>query len=142
MTDAQIERLVIDELKKRAITFYDMIGSKDQNIDPDPEDKTRPANKRARRNRFRGGSERERMTELLCLGEFNPYESLPPLKVSLKDLFRFWWNRCISQDLVVEEILEDVFSYFTELMRPPQKKPEQMDMTLDFERLSDLDQAA
>jgi hypothetical protein len=34
--------------------------------------------------------------------------------------------------MVVEEILEDIFSYFTELMRPTEKEEKEMDRTLAF----------
>ena len=56
----------------------------------------------------------------------------PPLKISIQDLFRFWWNRCIDQYLAVDEILEDIYQYFTEEMRPPQEEPQEMDLTVDF----------
>ena len=148
MTDEQIEQLIWDEVKKRDITFHDMIGLVNENIDPNPQDKTMPGNKRARINRFSGAFGSERMQELLCVGKYCPYSYLPPLKVSLQDLFRFWWNRCVEQDLVIEEILDDIFSYFNELMRPTEKKEKEMDRTLDFTQVQvsffsrDLDQAA
>jgi len=148
MTDEQIEQLIWGELKKRDITFYDMIGLVNENIDPDPQDKTMPINKRSRRNRFSGPFGGERMQELLCVGKYCPYSYLSPLKVSFQDLFRFWWNRCVEQDLVIEEILDDIFSYFTELMRPAEKKEKEMDRTLDFTQVKvsffsrDLDLAA
>lgn len=146
MTDEQIEKLVMDEIRQRDITYYDMIHLSNQNIDPNPDNKSEPANMRARRNRFKALMGSSRMEELLGMGEYNPYRSLPPLKVSLQDLFRFWWNRCVEQELVVEEIFEDMFSYFTGLMEPPGKPEKKMDMAIDFEQLplffTDLDQAA
>ena len=148
MTYEQIEQLIWNKKKKRDITFYDMIGLVNENIDPNPRDKTMPSNKRARINRFSGTFGSERMQELLCVGEYCPYSYLPPLKVSLQDLFRFWWNRCVEQDMVVEEILDDIFSHFIELMRPTEKKEKEMDRTLDFTQVQvsffsrDLDQAA
>ena len=148
MTDEQIAQLIWGELKKRDITFYDMIGLVNDNIDPDPQDKSMPGNKRARTNRFNGLFGSERMQELLCVGKCCPYSYLPPLKVSLQDLFRFWWNRCVEQDLVIEDILDDIFSYFTELMRPKGEREKEMDRTLDFTQLQvsffsrDLEQAA
>ena len=148
MTDEQIEQLIWGELKKRDISFYDMIGLVNENIDPDPQEKTMPSNKRARRNRFIGSLGSERMQELLCVRKYCPYNYLPPLKVSFQDLFRFWWNRCVEQDLVIEDILDDIFFYFTELMRPTEKEEKEMDRTLDFTQVQasffskDLDQAA
>jgi len=148
MNDEQIEQLIWGELKKRDITFYDMIGLMNENIDPDPQDKTMPSNKRARINRFNGPFGSERMQELLCVETYSPYSYLPELKVSLQDLFRFWWNRCVEQDLVIEDILDDIFSYFTELMRPKGEREKEMDRTLDFAQLQvsffsgDLEEAA
>jgi hypothetical protein len=115
-------------------------------IDPNPEDKSVGPNQRVRHNRFKGILGSERMKDLLCEGEYNPYEYYPSLKIPLQDLFRFWWSRCIEQHLFIDEVLEDIFSYFTEKMRPPEKEKEQMDMTLDLDQLplftTDLEQAA
>jgi len=38
MTDEQIEELIWDELKKKDVTFYDMISLPDYGVDPNPED--------------------------------------------------------------------------------------------------------
>jgi hypothetical protein len=136
MTDDQIETLVMDEIKKRGVTVYDMIGLSKSNIDPNPEDKSKPSNQRARGNKFDGLTESDRMEELLCVGDYNPYKSFQPLKVSFQDLFRFWWNRCIVQELFVDEILGEIFTYFTDQMRPPEKEENHFDITIDFEQLS------
>ncbi len=135
MTDDQIEKLVMNEIKKRGVTVYDMIGLSKSNIDPNPDDKSKPSNQRARMNKFNGITESDRMEELLCVGEYNTYESFLPLKVSLQDLFWFWWNRCIVQELFVDEILGEIFSYFTDQMRPPEKEEDHLDMTIDFDQL-------
>jgi len=141
MTDEQIEELIMKEIRKREITFYHMISLSSHNVDPNPEDETQPANKRARRNRFKGLLGCDRMEELLSLEEYNPYRLLPPLRVPIQELFRFWWNRCVEQELVVEEILEDIYNYFLEQMRPPQKKERKMDMTIDFHQMSFLSES-
>ena len=104
-------------------------------IDPDPEDKTKLSNQRFRRNRFMETFSEHRMKELICVGEYNPYNDMPLLKVSLQDLFRFWWNNCITKELVVEEILGDIFEYFADQMKPMMESDE-MDLTLDFEQVS------
>lgn len=75
------------------------------------------------------------MKELLCAEEYNPYDYYPPLKIPLQDLFYFWWNRCVERHLVVDEILEDIYEYFKEQMRPPQKEKEEMDMSVDFSQM-------
>lgn len=134
MTDEQIEALIWDELKKKGVTLYDMIGLPNHGVDPNPEDKI-TSSRRSRSNRFTETFGSGRMKEILCLGEYNPYEEYSPLKISLQDLFRFWWNRCIDQYLFVDEILDDVYDFFTEQMRPPEKEKESMDLTLDFGQL-------
>ena len=146
MTDDQVERLIWDELKKRHVTFYDMIGLPNYGVDPNPEDKTGPSSQRIRFNRFNETFGSERMKEILCREEYNLYNDYPPLKIPLQDLFRFWWNHCIEQHLLVDEILDDIFNYFTEQMRPPEKEKESMDLAVDFNQISlsaaDLNQAA
>ena len=77
----------------------------------------------------------DRMKELLCVGKYSEWDSYPPLKIPFEDLFRFWWNRCVQQEYVVDEVLKDIFGYFTALMQPPQKEEPQMDFTLDFEQV-------
>jgi hypothetical protein len=70
------------------------------------------------------------------------------LKISFQDLFRFWWNRCVEKELVVDEVLDDVFEFFKDLMTPPEKRPkqEEMEVAIDFEQiplsLTDMDEAA
>jgi hypothetical protein len=136
MTDDQIERLIWKEIKKRDITIHDMISPPNHGVDPNPEDKiTPPCEKGIRSNRFQSFMGCERMKELLCVGNYSEWDDYPPLKIPLQDLFRFWWNRCVEQEFVVDEILEDIFGYFTEKMRPPQEEPEQIDLTMEFDQL-------
>ena len=146
MTDEQIGKLIWDELKKRDVCFNDMICLPSYGVDPNPEDKTTEKNQRVRENRFCQMLGSERMKELLCFGEYSPYDAYPPLKIQFQDLFRFWWNNCIEKDLFLDEVLEDVYAYFTEQTRPPQKKQEQMDLAIDFDQLTlfgpDLERAA
>ena len=145
MTDEQIQELIRDELKKRDVTFYDMISLPDYGVDPNPEDKDRDRNQRRRHNRFNDILGSARMKEVLCKGKYNPYDYDPPLKIPLQDLFSFWWNRCVEKEAVVDEILEDIFDYFTDQMRSPEKKKEEMDLVVDFGTLplfTDMDKAA
>ena len=146
MTDEQVEKLIWRELKKRAVTFSDLIGLPGYGVDPTPDDKTKEKNQRVRQNKFTQALGSERMKELLCKRKVNPYEQCPPLKIQFQDIFRFWWNNCIEKDLFLDEVLEDIYTYFTELMRPPQEEREQMDLSMDFEQLplfgSDLERAA
>jgi len=146
MTDEQIEKLIWNEIKKRDVTFYDMVGLPSCGVDTDPEDKTTPINQKIRSNRFNEICGSERMKELLCVEEYNPYDDYSPLKIPFQYLFSFWWNRCVERHLVVDEILEDIYEYFKEQMRPPEKKKKIMDMEVDFSQLplfmNDLEQAA
>jgi hypothetical protein len=137
MTDEQVERLIWKEIKKRDITIHDMIGLPGHGVDEHPEDKITPiCEKGIRSNRFQSFMGCERMKELLCVGKFSEWDDHPPLKIPFQDLFRFWWNRCVDQGFLVDEILEDIFEFFTEKMRPPQKREPQMDLALDFGQLS------
>jgi hypothetical protein len=149
MTDDQVQKLIMKELRKKEITYYDMVGLPGHGVDPNPEDKiTPPCEKGIRSNRFSTYLGSERMKELLCVGKYSPYESMISLKISFHDLFRFWWNRCVEKELVVDEVLEDIFEFLKDLMIPPEKrvKEEQMEVTIDFEQiplfLTDIDKAA
>ena len=149
MTDDQIQKLVMKEIRKRDITYYDMVGMPGHGVDPNPEDKlTPPCEKGIRSNRFTTFFGSERMKELLCVGKYDPYESMLTLKVSFQDLFRFWWNRCVEKELVVDEVLEDIYEHLKSLMTPPDKLPkqEEMEVNIDFDQLplplTDMDEAA
>ncbi len=146
MTDEQIEKLIWKELKKREVCFNDMIGLPGYGIDPKPGDRTTEMNQKVRQNKFTQTLGSERIKELLCKRKYNPYDKCPPLKIQFQDLSRFWWNHCIEKDLFLDEVLEDIYTYFTEMMRPPQEEQKQMDLMIDFKQLhlfgSDLEQAA
>jgi hypothetical protein len=137
MTDEQVEKLMMKEIRKRDIIFYDMVGMPDHGVDPNPEDKITPRSEKGiRSNRFENFGSPDRMRELLCVGKYNPYDDSPKLKVTFQDLFRFWWNRCVVQEYVVDEVLGDIFEYLTEKLRPPGEEPEEeMDVTLDFDQI-------
>ena len=137
MTDDQVQKLIMKELKKKDISFYDMIGMPNHGVDLHPEDKiTPPCEKGIRSNRFEATLGSERMKELLCVGKYNEWDDYPPLKIPFQDLFRFWWNRCVVQEYVLDDVLSDIFTYLTELLRPPQEeKEEEMDLSLDFEQI-------
>ncbi|RJR10343.1 hypothetical protein C4588_03345 [Candidatus Parcubacteria bacterium] len=145
MTDDQIERLIEWEIKRKGVIFQDMINLPGHGVDPNPEDKLTPNSmKDIRSNRFETMMGCDRMKELLCREKFSAYQCLQPLKIPMNDLFRFWWNRCVERECVLDEILEDIFDYFTERMRPPSKKPEEMKLRVDFKKLPlfDMDMAA
>jgi hypothetical protein len=130
MPNKQVEKMIWDEIWKRDITFYDMIGSPECGVCTDQKDI-----QTSRLNRFKAVIGCERMKELLSLDEYNQYNDYPPLKVTFQDLFMFWWDKCIDQHLFLDEVLDDIYDYFTEQMRPPQKEAKQMQITLDFKQL-------
>ncbi|MBW1644667.1 MAG: hypothetical protein JRJ76_17765 [Deltaproteobacteria bacterium] len=94
MTDNQIEKFIRKEIQKRKVSLQDMIGG--EFIDPDPDDKTNLSNQRTRPNRFSELFSEHRMKELLCVGEYNPYNDMPLLKVDLlqkRCLQMKYWER-------------------------------------------------
>ena len=133
MTDNEIEALVWAEIEKRDICLEDMIGG--DYIDPDPDNTRQASGERARFNRFKAIGEASRLQELLCRGRYRPLDDFPPLKVSFQDLVRFWWNRCIVREYFVEEVLGEVFQYFTEQMKPVAKTP-QMSLAVNFKQIN------
>jgi len=136
MTDDQVEQVLWKEIRGRDITIHDMIGLPCYGVDPHPEDDITPRSEKGiRSNRFESFMGGDRMKELLCVGEYTEWDDDPPLKIPLQDLFRFWWNRCVDRYAVVDAILEDIFSYFTEQMRPPEKEKKSMDVRVDFDQI-------
>ena len=144
MTDNQIEKLILKEIRKRKVSLQDMIGG--EFIYPDTEDKTNLSNQHYSRNRFKETFSEHRIKELLCVGEYNPYDDMPLLKICFQDLFRFWWNRCIARELFADEVLGEIFDYFADLMKPPVSQKQQMELSLNFKQLdltwNDKDKAA
>jgi hypothetical protein len=135
MTDDKVEIMLWRELRKRGVTFYDMIGLCNHGVDTNPDDKSSVCNRDTRSNRFKETMGGERINEILSLGEKKQLDDYPPLKIMFQDLFRFWFNRCIDKSIFADEILEDIYDYFMEQMRPPEEKPETMDMSIDFEEV-------
>jgi hypothetical protein len=144
MTDDQIEKLIWKEIRKKKITLADMIGG--EIVISDSGDSKETDNQRGRRNRFMELFGEHRMKELLCVGEYDPYNDMPLLKVDFQDLFRFWWNRCIDRPFFADELLRDIFDYFADQMKPQVPEPQQMELRLNFSQLDltldDKDKAA
>jgi hypothetical protein len=136
MTDDQVERLIWKEIKRRDITIHDMIGMPGHGVDEQPEDKITPISEKGiRSNRFQSFMGCDRMKELLSVGKYSEWDDFPPLKIPFQDLFLFWWNHCVQQQEVADEILENIYEFFSEKMRPPQKEEPQMDLTVNFEQV-------
>jgi hypothetical protein len=134
MPDDQIQEYIYHEIKTRDITFNDMMGGTGA-VDPGPEGQETGIRERLRGNKFLTLAEDTRMMELLAAITYSELVNLQPQKISLQDLFRFWWNRCVEKTLVVEMVLEDIFTHFREEMRPPVEEIPQLDMSVDFKQL-------
>jgi hypothetical protein len=133
MTDDQVEKMIWREIRKRHITLSDMIGV--SNYVDDSNDKNIIGIQGTRRNRFKETMGCERIKEILCQGEKKQFDDYPSLKITFQDLFRFWFNRCIDKSIFADEVLEEIYQYFLEQMRPPEEKPATMDMSIDFEEV-------
>ena len=107
MTDEQIGKLIWNEIKKKDVNFYDMVGLPGHGIDPDPEDKTTEMNQRVRQNKFTQTFGSERIKELLCKDKYSSYDIFLSHTLYRQELFRFWWNNCVEKELVLDEVLED-----------------------------------
>jgi hypothetical protein len=121
MDDQEIDRYITDQIRKRDITLYDIIGGK--YIDPTPEKKGQNPNERARWNRFSSLYWDLRLCELLTEGEFNPDLPYNNLSVPLKDLVRYWWNNCVDQEAMLGDILEDILTLYKDRMLPKKEEP-------------------
>jgi hypothetical protein len=119
MNDREIEKIILDKLKKRGITWLDMVGSRCISYEENHQ-------RICRDNIFVSTSWIDRMIELLSDGPFDPNAEQHAITIPFQDLFRFWWNNCISQEDIVDEIFEDIYVYFKEKLRPVEKeKPEE-----------------
>jgi len=123
MTDDQIQKLIMKELKRKDVTYYDMVGMPGHGVDPNLRQAHAALREGNQSNRFTTFFGSDRMKELLCVGKYSPYESTLTLKISFQDLFRFWWNRCVEKELVVDDVLEDIYEYVRNLMTPPTNYP-------------------
>jgi hypothetical protein len=136
MTDDQVEKFIWSQIKRKKVIFGDMIAPSNHGVDPNPEAGYEDRTKRLRGNIFTQNFGNDRMKELLCIGRYSPDSDYPPLKIPFNDLFRFWWNRCVDKELAVDNVLEEIFEYFKEQMRPPMEEQEEepeMSMTVNFE---------
>ena len=125
MTDEQIEALIFDEIKKRGITWLDMIGGNSISYDLDHK-------RMFRNNIFKAKSWSDRLTELICEGVYDPSAEAHVIRVSIQDLMRFWWNNLICQEDMLDEILEDIFVYFKDKLCPEKDSEPTIGYDLDF----------
>ena len=124
MTDKQIEKLIWELISRKDITIHDMIGG--QSVDPHESANGFPAGhpQTFRPNRFTVDSWSDKLVELLSDNPYNEDVGFQHLKIPVKDLIRFWWNRCISIPDMLDNIFEGIFCHFKDCMLPVEKKKE------------------
>jgi len=84
-----IDRYITEQIKKRGITAYDIIGG--PSIDPEPDNWAKPYDERVRCNRFTSQHWDHRLCEILTEGDFDPYKPYKNLAIAVKNLVRHWW---------------------------------------------------
>ena len=125
MTDDQIEALILNKIKKHGITWLDMIGGRSISFEAN--------HKRVVRcNKFKAESWSDRLIELICEGDYDPFAECHILRVSIQDLIRFWWNNIICQEDMLDEILEDIFIYFKDKLLPKKELEPVVGYDVDF----------
>jgi hypothetical protein len=127
MDDKQVDTYITKQIKKRRITLYDIIGGK--HIDPTPDAIEPPPGQRARWNRFSYEPSCLRLCELLTPKGFDPDDPYRRLAVPVKDLARYWWNNCVEQETVLDDIFEDILDYHKDRMLPQAKPKERADVS-------------
>ena len=129
MNDRQIEDLILDVIQSRKITWLDMVSGRSISYEAD--------HKRVFRiNRFKAESWSERMIELLCDKDYDPLSDCHIIRIPFCDLFQFWWNQCICQRDMMDDILEDIFIYFKDRLQPVKEQTPVPDYKMDFSKLS------
>jgi len=128
MTDDQIEALILNEIKKHGITWQDMIGSRSISYEANH-------NRVVRCNIFKAESWSDRLIELICEGDYDPFAECYVLQVSIQDLIRFWWNNIICQEDMLDEILEDIFVYFKDKLLPKKELEPAVGYDVDFNKV-------
>lgn len=114
MDDRMIDRYITQQIKKRGITAYDIIGG--PSIDPEPNNWARPYNERVRCNRFQGEYPDYRLCELLTERDFNPDNPYENLTISVNDLVRYWWNNLADQEAIIADAFEDILAEYKDRM--------------------------
>ncbi len=128
MTEDQVEALILGEIKRRRITWLDMIGGRGISYEANHE-------RVCRINRFKAESWSDRLIELVSDGNYDPYAKHHATLLTIQDLMRFWWNRCICQEDMMDEILEDIFVYFKDKLNPDPYKEPDVRYDLDFSQV-------
>lgn len=135
MDDRMIDRYITEQIRKRGITLYDIIG--EEYIDPDPHNVDGQASQRARWNRFKTLSGDLRFCELLTEGDFDEYNPYRGLAIPVKDLVRYWWDNIVDHDLVLGEIFGDIMDFYKDKMLPEEQE-EELDLSDSFDELLEM----
>jgi len=125
MTDDQIEALIYDEIKKKGITWLDMVGGRSISYEINH-------NKVFRCNIFKAEAWPDRLMELICEGGYDPFVEGHILQVPVQDLMRFWWDKIVCQEDMLDEILEDIFVYFKDKLLPEKESESTVSYDVDF----------
>jgi hypothetical protein len=133
LDDYEIDDYITGKIEERDITLYDILG--ERYIDPNPEDKTRPSNKRARWNRFSSLTFEHRLCELLTESEFDPDLPYNNLAIPMKGLVRYWWNNIADQEGVIELVFDGILTYHKDRMLPEEPEEEPADIFDAFDEL-------
>ena len=129
MNDQQIEDLIFEVIKRREITWLDMVSGRCISYEAD--------HKRIfRDNRFKAESWSDRLIELLCNEDYDPLSECHIIRIPFCDLFQFWWNQCTCQQDMMDDILEDIFIYFKDRLQPIKEETPAPDCEIDFSKLS------
>ena len=132
MTDREIEFLIETTIRKAGITWRDMVGG--PYVDPEQDPDKRYGNpETVRRNKFTTNAWSDRLIELLSDGEYDPNADYHQIRIPVRDLIHFWWNRCIDKEEMLDMILEDIFTYFKDTMLP-KKEAVKTDTGIDVRR--------
>ena len=134
MDDRMLDRYITEQIKKRGITAYDIMGG--PSIDPEPNNWAKPYNERIRCNRFQSEHWDHRLCELLTEGEFdsvNPYKNL---KIPVKELVRYWWNNLADQESIVEDALESIMTVYKDRMLPKKQEEKPVDVSDAFDMVN------
>jgi len=128
MNDREIERMILKEIKNRGITWLDMVGGRSISYDVDHQ-------RVVRNNMFEAESWPDRLIELIGVGEYDQHAEHYVMRVSIQDLMRFWWNNCISREDMVDDILEDIYTHFKDMLLPEEEVKPGPDYDVDFSRV-------
>ena len=131
MNDQQIEDYILGVIERRGITWLDMVSGRSVSYEADHK-------RLCRINKFKFESWSERMIELLCNGDDEPFSECHKASIPYCDLFQFWWNQIIDQQDMMDDILEDIYIYFKDRIQPIKEEAPALEYEIDFSKLSIL----